>query len=189
MKRFDEPHFLHVVLAGLLTLCLNALLPNKLLSVNSVCFAMLVLSAEDDLDLRMFVITDGNKVRALCIGNETQRSVVAYVEGESLDIECLHSLVIIESRVGLVQIQFLNQEQVALISVAKVKRSCIICSVAENGKNVVSGIELAEMNAPAVFIQPLDVFIEPDILSSDGRYTLALEHYLLDRVLRNEVAP
>ena len=45
------------------------------------------------------------------------------------------------------------------------------------------------MESAAVLIESLDILVEPDVLSADGRDTLRLELDLLDRVLRYEITP
>ena len=53
---------------------------------------------------------------------------------------------------------------------------------------MVSASELSEIFSSRVFVQSLDVCIEPDILSSYGGDALALQEYLLDRILGHKVA-
>ena len=48
---------------------------------------------------------------------------------------------------------------------------------------MVTGIELAEMESATVFVEPLDVFVKPYVLSSDGRDTFRFQADLLDRIL------
>jgi hypothetical protein len=49
-------------------------------------------------------------------------------------------------------------------------------------------LELAEQYAPAVRIEPVHVFVVPDLLSSEGRSTPLLEDDLMDAVTREKVA-
>lgn len=49
-------------------------------------------------------------------------------------------------------------------------------------------LELTEQYAPAVRIEPVHVFVVPDLLSSEGRSTPLLEDDLMDAVTREEVA-
>ena len=52
---------------------------------------------------------------------------------------------------------------------------------------MVSCVELTQMESASVLIEPLDVLVKPDVLSSDSRNAFRLELDLLDRILGNKV--
>ena len=58
----------------------------------------------------------------------------------------------------------------------------------EDGKDVVTCIELTEVQTATVLVESLDVLIEPYVLSSDSRYSFRFQRDSLDRVFRYEIA-
>ena len=147
------------------------------------------LATKGKLYHRTRIVTDSNKIAALGIRNETERSIVANREAETLHVEGLGCAVPIEGGICPASIKFLNAEQVSLVTVAKVVRSGVEGSVLEDGKNLVLSAELTQMNAAAVLVKTLNVSIEPDVLAADSRYTLVLKGNLLDGVLGYKIAP
>ena len=189
MDRLDKMNSLHIQSTYLLALRLKTLLRNELFSIHGLRITVHVLASEDDLELRMKIVAKLHKIRTLSLGNEAYRRIVAYIEREPLHIERGHGLVIIKSRVNLSLVKLLYLEELTLISVAEIECRSIICTVLEDRKDMVTGIELAEMETAAVFVEPLDVLVEPDVLAAYRRYALRFELDLLDRVLRYEISP
>ena len=53
---------------------------------------------------------------------------------------------------------------------------------------MVTCVELSQVQASSIFVESLDVLVEPDVLTSDGRDTLRFEGDSLDRVLGYKVS-
>ena len=188
MQRLYEPDRLNLILADFLSFCRDAFLCDEFLGIYGFSLSVCLPAPESNLYLRMSVVAEFHKVRTFGIGNERYRSIVADIEAESLDIECLDIPIIIQRSVcpGCVKLAYL--QQIALVAVAQVSRSRIVGPVPEYCKYMVSASELSEIFSSRVFVQSLDVCIEPDILSSYGGDALALQEYLLDRILGHKVA-
>ena len=65
------------------------LLGDELLRIDIFRVPVLIFIAENDLELRVFVVSDVNEVRFGSRSDERLRSVVTQDKTEPLDIECL----------------------------------------------------------------------------------------------------
>ena len=145
------------------------------------------LALESHLDLRPFISAHIHQERILALRDKEEGRIVAGCEGETLHIEGLGSGVPVKRRKGLHLIQLLNKQQVALVAVRQIERRGIIGTVLEDGQHLVFARELAQVDAPSVLVEFLDIRIVPDIFSADGRDAFRLQHNLLDDVLAHQV--
>ena len=136
----------------------------------------------------MGVAADLHQVGFRGVGDEADRGVVAQHEGEALDVETLDAAVPVEGGEGLVGVELLDEEHVALVFVDQVEGRGVEGAVAEDGEHLVALLELAEVLAVAVLVELLDVGVVPDVLTGDGADALALEGDGADGVLGHEVA-
>ncbi len=146
------------------------------------------LALESHLDLRPFISAHIHQERILALRDKEEGRIVAGCEGETLHIEGLGCGVPVKRRKGLHLIQLLNKQQVSLVTVRQIERRGIIGSVLEDGQHLVFARELAQVDAPSVLVEFLDVRIVPDIFSADGRDAFRLQHNFLDDVLAHQVA-
>ncbi len=165
------------------------LLGDVFLRVDVLRITMLVLASEDHLELRMPVLGNVHKVGFRSRGDERQRSVVAQDEAEPFDVERLGRPVVVEGGVGLVRIELLDLDNLALVTVGHIERSRVECSVLEYRQNLVLRAELAEVLATLLIVELLDVGVVPDVLASDRGHTLGFQLNPRDRVLGHQIAP
>ena len=136
----------------------------------------------------MLVAAEVHQVGLGSVGDEAERGVVADHEGETLDVETLDRAVPVEGGEGLVRVEFLDQQDVALVAVDQVEGGGVEGAVLEHGEHLVVVLELPEVQAVAVLVEFLDVGVVPDVLAGDGAHALALEGDVADGVLAHEVA-
>ena len=170
----------------LLALGAYALLCNPLLGV--VQLAGLVFQLPDDFVLRVAVVAELHEVGLGPFGDEAHRGVVADGEGETLDIERLDSGVPVQGGEGLVGVELLDAQHLALVAVHQVEGGGVERAVLEHGQHFVALAELAEQQAVAFVVELLDVGVVPDLLAGDGAYALAAQADALYDVLADKVA-
>ena len=188
VQRFDELHLLEVVLMAFLAFGGVTLLGDIFLSVNVLRITMLVLSSEDNLELRVSVLGKGHKIGFRPWGDERQRCVVAQDKAEPLDVECLGGRIVVEGGVGLVRIELLDLDHFALVAVRDIERSRVEGSVLEYCQNLVLRAELAEVLTALLVVKLLDVSVVPNVLSADCRNALGFQLNSGDRVLGHQIA-
>ena len=117
------------------------------------------------------------------------RSVVAKNETEPLDIEGLGGSVPIKGGERLAGVELFYAQNLALVTVRDIEGSSVESTVLEYCQNLVLRTELAEVETSLLIVKLLDVSIEPDTLATDCGNALALQLYLGNSELRDEVAP
>ena len=120
----------------------------------------------------MLVLGNIHKVGFRSRGDERQRRVVAQDEAEPLDVECLGCSIEVEGGVGLVRVELLDADDIALIAVRDIELSRVECAVLEDGQNLVLRAELTEVLSSLLVVKLLDVSVVPDVLSADRGDTL-----------------
>ena len=133
VQRLDEPDFLYFVLACFLAFCLNSILSQEYFRIYLLGSPVFMLTTENHFYLRMNVNIDFHQIL---------NCIVAHIERESLDIETFLPAVIVYCRIGFPGVKLFYFQQVLLISVAQVERRSVVCAVAEDGQDVLSGVEL-----------------------------------------------
>ena len=76
-----------------------------------------------------------------------------------------------------------------MVTVGDIKGCRVECAVLEYRQDLVFRTELAEVDAPLLIVQLLDVSVEPDVLPTDRGDSLALQLDLGDREFCDQVAP
>ena len=137
----------------------------------------------------MLVVGEFHQVGLAALGDETHGRVVAHGEGETLDVERLDGRIPVEGGEGLVGVELLYAEHVALIAVHQVEGCGVEGAVPEHGEHLVVFAELAEEQAVALVVELLDVGVVPDFLAGDSAHALAAQAYAAYDVLAHEVAP
>ena len=145
------------------------------------------LPTKGKLNHRTLIIRQSNQITTLTIRDKTKRRIVTYRETETLHIERLSRTIPIQSRVSLGSIQLLYTQHITLITVAKIERSSIECTILENSKNLVLCTKLAKMLPAPILIKTLNISIVPNILAANGRYTLVLQGNPLDAILGYQI--
>ena len=173
---------------ALLALGGEALLGDERLGLDDLGLAVGVLAAEDHLEAGIDILRQADKAGTASLGDEENGRIVALGKAETLDIEGLDTGVPVEGREGLVRVELLDEEDVALVFVDHVVARRVVGTVLEDRKDLVVAAELAEVFAAAVLVEALDVRVVPDILAADGGDALGLHDDLLDGILRHEVA-
>ena len=166
----------------------EALLAYPVLRRNGFGGVGAVLAAEGHLVLRAEVFGNGHQIRLGAVGYEALRVVLAEREAETLHVEGLGGAVVVEGREGLLRVELLDEQHVALILVHKLEARGVEGSVAEHRQNLVGGVELAQIGAASLVVEFLYVGVVPDVLAGDGGDAAALERDAAHRVFGNQIA-
>ena len=183
MQRLYKFHLCHLVIGYSLALCLEALLAYKLLNIHTLCRSALVLAAKGYLQLRISVVCNCHKIRALGIGDKWCGNGIAPLKGEAFYIEGLHFPIVVDYAEGLLRIKLLYAHHLALIAVAKVVVGGVEGSVFVDCKNMIVVMKLSKIESVLLLVEPVYGGIKPDRLAAYCRDTLGFERYLVDWVL------
>ena len=147
-----------------------------------------VLAAEGHLVLRTQVFGKGHQAGLRAVGYEALRVVLAEHEAEALHVVGLGGAVVVEGREGLLRVELLDEQHVALVFVHQLEACGVEGSVAEYRQHLVGSVELAQVDAASLVVELLDVGVVPDILARDRGHAAALEVDVAYGVLGHQVA-